>query len=141
MKRLSTIALLVVLLAACGKDADTPQAPPATPEPTLGELVIQNCYLLRDALEEAALVNNGRYPTRDWQVLLDGSTLEDHFPNGEMLVNPFTGIRSEPIPTQPSDSGSTGWITMDGGTGYLIEGVGTGHDVICRIFGGTAEEW
>ena len=120
-KSLLLIMLSFLLTAGCKKEAELP-----TPvEPSLEDLVIQNCYIVRDAAEAFA-VQNGRYPS-----------LVDEFasllPNGEMLENPFQGYRTEPIDGPASFPGETGYqVARDGSgnTGYGISGYGESDIII-----------
>jgi hypothetical protein len=92
---------------------------------TKDDSVVVNCYLLRDAIELFAVANGGEYPG---DVLLsetpDGRTALDFLPDGERLVNPFTGLRTEPQPALAANLGQTGYMWVRPGH-YVINGMGS----------------
>ena len=103
---------------------------------TKADSVIANCYLVRDAAEAFAAENNGIYPyDTTAHKLPDGRTLIDFLPNGEYLVNPYTGARTEPWPMLGMIAGSTGisGVRSVSPYGYLIVGVDDELTELVRI--------
>jgi hypothetical protein len=102
--------------------------------------IIMNCYIAADAAEQFAIHNFGLYPTDNTSVDTLGLTVVDHLPGGEWLINPYTGMRTEPAVWGGSAAlpGETGYNPIyAGGTiaGYNI--TGTDHKInfviiICR---------
>lgn len=116
------IIIMISMLAgvyACSEDPAELIIEPS--EPTIAELeakVIENCYILREAIEaykEASILyhpyGGDIYPP---SVMTDpydlGITLLEFLPNGELLENPFTGERTEPsTDTVATESGQIGY--------------------------------
>jgi len=98
--------------------------------PTNDEIVIENAYLIRDAAEAFAADNGGIYSSHRSEIL-------PYLPGGEVLMNPFTGIRSEPGIGLPGDPGELGyWAVLDStgaDKGYSIYGVGEDRTFIIEI--------
>lgn len=102
--------------------------------PALEDSVVANCYLVRDAAEEFAAVNDGVYPQDvDVDTTPSGNTLVDLLPGGTYLENPFTGAPSEPVNREAGATGETGYQPIIGVhpvhgpgvcVGYSITGVG-----------------
>lgn len=65
-------------------------------DPTPTSIVLANAELLTDALDRFAAENDGDYPWSLTSSTPAGHTLIDLLPDGEMLVNPYTGERTEP---------------------------------------------
>ena len=113
MRKLLCIILLGLapLLPACS-DEDT-AIPSAPAGPTVEELearVIENTYIVRDALEEFRAHNDGACPIDIYADTNDlGLTLIDLLPEGQLLENPFTGERTEPVDTIATEPGQTGY--------------------------------
>ncbi len=105
--------------------------------PTIEELVIQNCYTVRDAVDAWARESGGDYP----RCLTDesplGNTLIDFLPNGRLLINPFTEYRTEPGCGLAAWRGETryiGFMVVDGEPkAYTITGCGGSGDMIITI--------
>jgi hypothetical protein len=115
---LSLVMAFLVILAGCKNENELVTAV----VPTNEEIVIQNAYLVRDAAEAFAADNSNVYPTQDYQLL-------PYLPNGEPLLNPYTGFQSEPRNGSiPLDSGEISYISVDDSTGvpagYHIRGAG-----------------
>jgi len=109
------------------------------------EKVIENCLIVRDALEAYRSDSIGRYPWNLADRNLLGLTLIDYLPNGENLSNPYTTHPTEPVDGAPIASGSTGYTAMGGpagATGYLIEAMGQYYynDFIIQILK-PSDEW
>jgi len=92
------------------------------------EVVIENCHILQEAVEEWATENGtDEYPNSLSQETPLGISVYDLLPNGELLLNPYTGYLSEPQNDAVRD-GDVGYLPRSDGTpgvpGYLIIGIG-----------------
>jgi len=119
---LSALALILVI-PGCKEDTE----PVTAVEPTLEDLVIQNCHITKDAADAFA-AQNGSYPA-------EVSELQPFLPNGEMLTNPFTDEVTEPWDGVASSPGWTGYQPIRTTTevvGYNITGFGE-FDIIIVI--------
>ncbi len=112
-KSLILLVLPLLLAGGCGKDNNPVDAPPS-----LEDLVIANCYELRDFVEAYA-AQNGQYPSwlggRPW------------------INNPFTGNLTQPLNGFALNPGETGYISYSVGQkteGYLITGFGETNEII-----------
>ena len=136
---LRILTLICLLLAICASgcrnngDEITLPGPGETPM-TKNDSVIANCYIVQAAADAYAAENNGVYPTHISDDLPDGRTLIDFLPDAEGLVNPYTGVVSEPTNGSASQAGSTGYAPRSsiGTHGYQIEGMG--HDLETLIY-------
>jgi len=94
------------------------------------QAVVENCQTVHAAVEAFAAENGGAYPYGGVDVNGAGNTVHDYLPEGLLLVNPYTGLRTEPMwggaPFAPGGSAYQ-FINSDGGDidGYLIAGLGT----------------
>ena len=82
----------------------------------------------RAAVEAWAAVNNGVYPADpDVHQNLNGDTVIDLLPDGDYLVNPYDGYRTEPQQTSATLPGDVGYIpisSLNTRIGYTISGYG-----------------
>ncbi len=127
-------SLFFTMLSCGGDDVESPSAPP---EPTIEELearVIENCNVLRDALEEFTADNyRGACPYDIYNDTNDlGLTVIDYLPGGELMENPFTGERTEPVDTLATEPGQTGYFQRYswGSPLYYINGFGETHMIV-----------
>lgn len=148
------LLLLILLLAvpACRDDGGESPGSPVTPELalerhamssaesgleidrkakpdvlTIEERVIENCYIVRDAVEAWARESGGSYPDTPWSKSPLGNTLYDLLPNSAPLMNPFTGHRVDPQVGVAAHAGESGYIGVEVGSriaGYFITGCG-----------------
>ncbi len=91
---------LILTVSACSESyVESPSAPPGPTTDELEARVIENCNIFRDALEEFRENNrNGRCPFDIYNDTNDlGLTVIDYMPDGQLLENPFTGERTEPV--------------------------------------------
>ena len=98
MKTLTlSILVLITLVPACKQET----APVVVVEPTLNDLVIENCGIVAQAADGYA-AQHGSYP---------GSVgeFQSFLPGGELLVNPYTGLASEPVDGVAGGEGQTGY--------------------------------
>ena len=95
MKRLNLLILIILIasITSCGDDTD-----PVTPEPELTpeEIIIQNCHIIKVAADAFMEENGGEYAWGVTDTSLANNTLQDLLPNGELLLNPYTGLKTEP---------------------------------------------
>ena len=116
-----SLLVLSLLIPACREEG----APVLSAEPSLDDLVIQNCYIVAAAADSFA-AQGGQFLDYPNQV----SDLLPFLPNGELLVNPYTGLATEP---------SDGWAVSEGQTGYRP--IFAGLNVGCHVTGfGESEE-
>jgi type II secretory pathway pseudopilin PulG len=91
-----------------------------------------NCRTTQLAAEDFAVQNDAVYPTDLTDTTPSGNTLVDLLPRQQLLMNPFSKTRTEPISGAPAIAGSTGYEVLIGAfglaTGYRITGFG--HDAI-----------
>jgi hypothetical protein len=134
-KLLSIIAIgLIFAISACGGDDAELLTCPA--EPAIEELearVIGNTYIVRAALEEFMAHNDDLCPYdiyNDTNVL--GLTVIDLLPGGQLLENPFTGERTEPVDTLATEPGQTGYSVRSFlcPSLYYINGIGERYTVV-----------
>lgn len=115
MRNLLFIIMICAILAILSCSEDETECPVAVYEPSIEELearVFENCYTLRDALEEY-MDNNGCGCCCPLNIYSDtnevGLTVIDYLPGGEPMENPFTGERTEPVDTIATEPGQTGY--------------------------------
>jgi hypothetical protein len=126
---LITMALVAMACYLGCKDTGDPisvSPPDDAPLMTKDDSVIANCYLLRDALDAYAAANGGLVPGSNLDELPDGRTLYDFLPGGLRLLNPYSGVRTDPIDAPARSPGETGW-RVSGPLplpGYIINGIG-----------------
>ncbi|MEE9268879.1 MAG: hypothetical protein V3V49_01315, partial [Candidatus Krumholzibacteria bacterium] len=112
-KSLILLVLPLLLAGGCGDDNR-----PVDAQPLLDDLVIANCYALRDSVEAYA-TQNGEYP--------------DFTPWRPWFNNPFTGNLTQPVQTFALNPGETGYVPYYVGQkyeGYLITGFGETNQII-----------
>jgi len=132
----------MVCHVGCKDDAGDPLSltSPIDETPTTkADSVVMNCYLVRDAAEAFAAQNNGVYPyDMKGNELPDGRTLIDFLPDGEYLVSPATGARTEPWPGFPTFPWSTGYMGQRSTEpyGYVIIGLDDDFHELIRL-----EKW
>jgi hypothetical protein len=92
--------------------------------------VLNNCFLVRSAAEAFAAANDGDYSNGLADPLPIGDVLIDLLPGGRMLVNPYTGHRTEPRRGGATAPGEIGYQAFDTDAdrvmdACLIEGMGS----------------
>jgi len=101
--------------------------------------VLANCQILRAAVEAFAAANGGVYPAAAADATPGGDTVYDLLPDGSLLINPYTGVPTEPaiFGGSAATPGQTGYcvVVIDHeNVGYVITGVGRcAGDVIVTI--------
>jgi hypothetical protein len=153
------ISLFVVVLLVVGCDKEpalyTPALPDATMDPSrvvmpddpddgaielpkaLKTKILENCLIVRDAIERFALENGGYYPSDSCDMTPAVDTFIDLLPEGMLLENPVYLCRIEPVDGAAAIPGQTGYVcavNSEGqATGYLITGFGL-HDEIVQLY-------
>jgi prepilin-type N-terminal cleavage/methylation domain-containing protein len=96
--------------------------------------VRENCHTVQVATEDFSVTNSGLYPANIADVSRSGHTLVDMLPGSQLLQNPFTSIRSEPIDGASATAGQVGYApALDGSgtpTGYTITGFGHSNEIV-----------
>jgi hypothetical protein len=84
------------------------------------DVTVANAFLLLDAAKRFAAANNGVFSLDvNGDTNQDGKTLIDMLPNGELLINPFEGQK-----TEPQDGNALGIAGAIGYIGYDTVGSG-----------------
>ena len=135
MRNLFFITMICVVLVMLSCSGDEVECPCAPPEPSIYELearVIANCYILEEALEAYMEDNEGACPE---DVCSDtnrvGLTLIDYLPDGQLMENPFTGERTEPVDTIATEPGQTGYLkSARSPVLFYINGFGESYTIL-----------
>jgi len=129
-------------LAAGTASVDAAISKPVSPK----NQVVENCRIVQAAVEAWAADNGGLYPWSSSHANALGYTFYDYLPVGQLLVNPFTFARTEPVYGAAAQQGQTGYLPISCGgqaMGYVITGVTHGFVtsvVIERRCDGTISE-
>ena len=123
MKRINII-ILILLIASIASCRDDNNPVVSFDKPTPEEITLQNCHIAQEAADAFAEENNGEYAKSLADTSLAGHTLIDLLPGGEYLVNPYTGLKTEPQhPVWPPELGEIQYmprICLAVTRGYLI---------------------
>jgi len=128
------IAIMLVIVTGCGKD--TIVEPEALTDQELEAIVKGNSVTLLEAVELFAIDNGGEYPESvDSDISATGKILIDYLPGGDKLINPFTGIKDQPIDSMPSSPGEIGYYKYQYNDAfyfnvYFIQGFGANSIII-----------
>ena len=92
-------------------------------------IVVEQCLLVRNAVEAWVADNNGVYPCGTWDVTPTGDTVIDYLPEDRLLLNPFWEIRMSPVDGLAAAAGQVGFVPQDHNgdgvwDGYMIEALG-----------------
>jgi hypothetical protein len=124
---LPILLLASLALASCDNDESARTVDP--PAPTTDEMIIADCFVVRDALEAYATQNGGYYP--------DGWHRNDFIPflpGGVPLTNHYTGLATGPVLQDPQWPGEIGVIlyaeVYQQSTGYRVVGRGRSGELI-----------
>ena len=102
--------------------------------------VKSNSHAVQVAAEDFAVQNVGAYPASLVDALPSGETIIDLLPQNQLLPNPFTQARSEPIDGPAANPGETGYepVVDNSGAnvGYVVTGMGK-NAVLCRFSNGS----
>jgi hypothetical protein len=144
MNRLISLILILffALLTSCGDNTDPVKpAPELTPE----EIIIQNCHIIKTAADAFMEENDGKYALFLTDTSLAGHTMKNLLPGGELLLNPTTGLKTEPRQIDFTfEYGQIRYMpTMIGGivVGYLIDSFSGHGEWLCALFSHTEEYW
>jgi hypothetical protein len=121
MKHILLSMLVAVLLVPACKPEDVP---PMVAESNLDEPVLENCSIVA-AAADAYEAQHGSYPdsVANFQSLL---------PDGELLVNPYTGMATEPSDGEADAQGQTRYRRVSNGVwnvGCLVTGFGESEQI------------
>ena len=133
----SAYAIVCALLIGCLHGESDNATSPTGPSYSINELqVIENTYIVRDAAEAFAGENNGVYPSRTTDETDSGKSFRSFLPDGQSLVNPYTGLPTEPTVGVAGSPGETAYYPDSDTTnvvrGYWISGYGD-DDLIIEI--------
>ena len=113
MRNVLIVFMISMLAGVCACSEDPAESIIEPAEPTIEELealVVENCEALEAALEEFISFNDGACPVDIYSDTNDlGLTLIDYLPGGELMENPFTGERTEPVDTVATEPGQIGY--------------------------------
>jgi hypothetical protein len=138
MRRVPIIFFALLVVSSCDNVEFSGTKPP--PAPTTDDLVIADCYVLRDALEAFAAENDGVYPSRADEQSVAGNQFTTFLPGGG-FANRYSGlpVDSRTLFQQPQWPGEIGVITFwtqtaeydfDPPRGYRITGRGRYGELI-----------
>lgn len=131
MRNLSFFIMISLIFTMISCSEDPVDCPVVSDEPSIEELeamVIENCHILENALEE--FMESNRFGASPYDIYNDtndlGLTVIDYLPGGELMENPFTGERTEPVDTIATEPGQTGYFYRGpwGSSLYYINGYG-----------------
>ncbi|HXV12604.1 MAG TPA: hypothetical protein VEC56_00230 [Candidatus Krumholzibacteria bacterium] len=128
---LPTVFLAVLVASSCDNDETSLSVDP--PAPTTEELIIADCYVVRDALEAFAAENGGDYPRQSNEPSDAGNLLVTFLPGGTRLTNRYTGLATAPTFGNPQWPGEIGVVPF--GDGYSENGCTcdpTGYRIVAR---------
>jgi hypothetical protein len=158
MKQIIIAIFAIILVFAVGCDNETIVENQPLEVLEMEAIVKGNSISLLEAVEQFALDNYGEYPENvDSDTTAAGMSLIDYLPDGEKLINPFTGEKDQPVNTIPSSPGEIGYYKYCPAYNvYYIQGYGAnsliiGHDNIdeietliiedCLALQGAVEAW
>ncbi len=132
MKTTIIAALILTLAISIGCEEYTIVDSQAPTVQELEAIVKGNSLTLIEAVEEFANDNNGYYPQNaDSDTTLTGKILIDYLPEGERLVNPFTGVKDQPINSTASQPGEIGYFKLQPYYNiYSIQGYGVSSIIV-----------
>ena len=136
MHKLLFIIVFWLIFAISGCGGDEAELLICPEEPAIEELeamVIGNTHIVRAALEEFMAHNDDLCPYDIYNDTNDlGLTVIDLLPDGQLLENPFTGERTEPVDTLATEPGQTGYSVRSYlcPSLYYINGVGEHYTVV-----------
>lgn len=128
--------MISMLAGVCACSEDPAELIIEPSEPTIEELeakVIENCFIVREAVMRFAMLNGGEYPFNvNFDTTPEGYTVIDLLPEGMLLVNPFTLCCTEPVDGTALTRGKVGCNPIVVGVscvGFVITGVAMEMDV------------
>jgi hypothetical protein len=127
------IAITCAILIGCEEDTIVECQAPTAEE--LEAIVKGNSITLLEAVELFAIDKNGRYPVNaDSDTTITGKVLIDYLPGGERLLNPFTGLKDQPVDSIPSSPGEISYYKYEHYEYYFniyfIKGYGTNSIIV-----------
>ena len=127
---ITILAITIAILIGCEQNTIVDSQAPTVQE--LEAIVKGNSLTLLEAVELFAIENFGYYPaSADSDTTFIGKTLIDYLPEGERLINPFTGLKDQPIDSAPSLPGEIGYYKFHPNLNvYFIKGFGVNSIVV-----------
>ncbi len=106
---ISLTIVLILSLCACSESENPVEMEDLSTE-ELEAKVVENCHILQAALEEFRIYNDGFCPLDIYtDTNSEGLTVIDLLPEGQLLENPFTMHRTEPVDTIATEPGQVGY--------------------------------
>ena len=131
LRTLLTLTVATLAFTSCDNDASQTVNPPA---PTTDELIIADCYVVRDAMEAFAAENNGLYPQGLNDQSDTGHAFLSFLPNDARIVNRFTDLATLPVyigyPQWPGEIGIMLFPEWSNPVGYRVVGRGRDGELI-----------
>lgn len=110
MKTIITVIIAITCAILIGCDDKSVVECQAPTDQELETVVKGNSLTLLDAVELFAIDNYGEYPANaDSDTTISGKVLIDYLPGGERLLNPYTGIKDQPMNSVPLSPGEIGY--------------------------------
>ena len=102
--------------------------------------VKSNSHAVQVAAEDFAVQNDGVYAADLSDATTSGLTIINALPHNQRLPNPFTRALTEPVDGAAGSRGETGYEpvvdALGVNVGYVITGLGSGGQQICRYSNG-----
>jgi hypothetical protein len=124
LRQLPIVFLAILVIASCDDVEFSGTNPPA---PTTDELIIADCYVVRDALEAFAAENGGVYPLGLADQSDAGNSFITFLPGDTRLTNRYTGLATAPIFSDsywPGEIGVEYFGEFSQPRGYRVAGQG-----------------
>lgn len=110
MKYIATSLMIITAIFIISCEDGSLIEPQGFTDQELEAIVKGNSVTLIEAIEAFARDNLGCYPTSvDSDTTTTGRTLIDYLPDSERLINPYTGVKDQPINGIPSSPGAIGY--------------------------------
>lgn len=125
LRCLPIILLAILVVSGCDGDGLFQTIDP--PAPTTDELIIADCYALRDALEAFAAENGGVYPLGPNDQSDAGNPFITFLPGDTQLTNQYTELATAPVwndPYWPGEIGVDYFGDFVQPRGYRVVGLG-----------------
>ena len=124
------VCAATLVVSSCDNDEPSTVNPP---DPTTEELIIADCYVVRDALETFAAENGGVYPRGLNEISDAGHSFMSFLPGGTRMMNRHTGLSTAPVFYHPQWPGEVGVHLLPSGptpVGFRVVGLGRDSELI-----------